>query len=173
MKAGASPPPAARSQPSPPPTPAPASPARQPRAEAPAPKAHAPETRKTTQPADLWPALLERASGRTADRTALEALSLVECKDGALTLRVVDRASVALVKNRIAWIRDQASDLAGADVRVDVRGIEEDRARAQDNDPALAHRAMQNPVVRQAADLFDARVAGVRPRNDHGTESKE
>ena len=138
-----------------------------------APKAHAPETRKATQPADLWPALLERASGRTADRTALEALSLVECKEGAMTRRGVDRSSVALVKNRIAWIRDQASDLAGAKMDVDVRGLEEERTRAQDNDPALAHKAMQNPVVRQAADLFDARVAGVRPRNDQGTESKE
>ena len=119
-----------------------------------------------SSPADLWPALLERAAGRTADRTALEALSLVESKPGVLTLRLVDRTAAALVRNRLGWMREQAASLAGSEVELDVRGLDEGAAATGDDDPALAHRAMQSPVVRQAAELFDARVAGVRPRVD-------
>ncbi|GAB4544115.1 MAG: hypothetical protein Tsb0013_00970 [Phycisphaerales bacterium] len=119
-----------------------------------------------SSPADLWPALLERASRRTADRTALEALSLVEAKTGMLTLRLVDRTAAALVKNRLGWIGEQASTLAGQKVAVDVQELDEGAKNDRDDDPAVTHRAMQNPVVRQAAELFDARVAGVRPRRD-------
>ncbi len=117
-------------------------------------------------PQDVWPALLQRANGRTSDHAALEALSLVECKKDALTVRLVDPSAVALVKNRMAWITEQACDLAGAKVTLEVQGLAEEALRERDEDPALAHKAMEDPVVRKATELFDARVAGVRPRTD-------
>lgn len=119
-----------------------------------------------SSPVDLWPALMKSAAGRTADRAALEALSLVESKPGTLALRLVDPSARALVKGRLAWIGARADELAGVPIAINVDGLEEERRDERDDDPAAAHQAMQDPLVRQAADLFDARVAGVRTRRE-------
>lgn len=117
-------------------------------------------------PADVWSELLDRARNRTADHAALEALSLVECKQGVMALRLVDPGARALVRGRLAWIEGQASSLMGAKVTLDVQGLDDQRSERSDDDLAAQHRAMEDPVVRKAVELFDARVAGVRTVKD-------
>lgn len=108
----------------------------------------------------------ELASERSVDAALVEQFEYVGEQGGALQLRILGAASSGhgWVAARVQRIETMLEQVAGRKLSIQVEEPREQESRVQ---PAEAERKIrENPVIREAFELFDATIHSVRELPD-------
>ncbi len=91
----------------------------------------------------------------------LSSLRLCEVSDGAAIIEVLDSAQLGFVRMRSAMLSEILEKAVGSPVRVEIKG----EAPAVAKGPAT-NQPIDNPLVEQARELFDATLLSIEPDDD-------
>lgn len=113
---------------------------------------------------DDWSRVVDAAQANLRLRVLINDCRLVEVKDDAVVLAVGDTLMAAAMANEkeLCDLLARAWDRA---VRIEFRGNGAPDSPPPAHDPAAARAAVgEHPLVKQAIELFGARLVGVQPR---------
>ncbi|TVQ31583.1 MAG: hypothetical protein EA376_08930 [Phycisphaeraceae bacterium] len=157
-----------RQEPPPPaPSPEPKIEPRLPQAPAPASPSAAPPP---GDPAQVWASVCERAPG-AATRALLSSLSLRSCEGGRAVIAAASPDAVSYAKSKSEQIGKLMRECIGRPVRIEI--VSDDVAPPRRAPATVDNSVYENPLVRQAMELFDAQVIGVEEIRQAGPAEPE
>jgi hypothetical protein len=120
----------------------------------------------TTDPAAVWSRMLELVAANPSVAPIVEPLRLEKIEGNVAVVIAPTTTALGAARTRRGAIEEGLSKALGRTIRLELRAAEAapDSASAPASavDTAARAQAMNNPLVRRAVELFDARVVDVQ-----------